>query len=444
MQAEAAFFGGVRPVIAKSLLGHGADASRKLAEVDADELRELLPYAIDPVGPGTRRAVLRDPQRSAAREAKRSSGVYYTPSDLADYMVGFLPNDPASLTLDPACGTGVFLDAVLRARWDLTDDKPGLLAGLYGLDLIRTSVEAACFTLAARTAPWFPTPAHAWHAARTNLAEVDTLSLGAGHPSLTGQLIAAGELRKALRAALREPIALPEARVVPRGDWPLTLPGLFPEAYPFDGLVGNPPYAPLGLRSDLAALSSNFESFRGVSVTATTNAFIPFVELMWGAVQPKGKAALVVPLSVAYNSSSAYRGLRRAIRASGGCWDFRFFDRTPDSIFGDDVKQRVAVLTRDGSRGRAFRTSSLHRWSSRQRATLFGDLPSPVCLPSLDDFLIPKLGTDAELALYTGVRRSRKWLGEDLQCRAARSRQLGYQFRGGSDDCLQLAAPLPL
>ena len=55
-------------------------------ELDS-ELRALLPYILEEHGPGSRASVMKDPTTASSRAAKRESGVFYTPADVADYMV---------------------------------------------------------------------------------------------------------------------------------------------------------------------------------------------------------------------------------------------------------------------------------------------------------------------------------------------------------------------
>ena len=52
------------------------------------EFRALLPYIIEEHGPGSRASVMKDPSTASARAAKREAGGFYTPADVADYMVG--------------------------------------------------------------------------------------------------------------------------------------------------------------------------------------------------------------------------------------------------------------------------------------------------------------------------------------------------------------------
>ena len=135
------------------------DAVRALESITYDDdLRDLLPYVLDAHGPGSRASVMKYPSTQKSRRAKRDTGVFYTPSDVAEYIaretVGEL-GDYAEHPhiLDPACGSGVFLKAALDLA---TSQTPGLdrfafvERCLFGIDINPLAVEAACFVLTAR------------------------------------------------------------------------------------------------------------------------------------------------------------------------------------------------------------------------------------------------------------------------------------------------------
>ena len=113
-RAEELFFDGAGGVSLVGMLpAELADTVHDgIASLDDDEIRALLPYLLEPLEPGTRRSVLRDPDQAHARSHRRRSGIYYTPADVAEYMVGELHLSSADIAvLDPACGSGVFLRA---------------------------------------------------------------------------------------------------------------------------------------------------------------------------------------------------------------------------------------------------------------------------------------------------------------------------------------------
>ena len=261
-------------------------------------------------------------------------------------------------------------------------------------------------------APW-----QLWHDARLNLAERDSLRLAsATQPFEDPGAASVAQARNELRASILRGGLLPATAKLRRGGWEETVDTLFPERSGAAWhVVGNPPYAPLGPRTDLQFLRERFTALTGTTPTGSTNAFIPFTEIMWALSRGQGSAAYIVPLSIAYNTGSVFRSLRKAVSVAGGRWTFRFFDRTPDSLFGDDVKQRVAIITREPAGEFVVRTSGLMRWTSAQRHKLFADLPAPVKVPNASIVSgIPKIGSLWELSTYEAVRSRADRLSESL------------------------------
>jgi hypothetical protein len=394
-EAEAWFFGATKPEL-PSLARHvPADEARPawqaLAHLTFDEdLLELLPYVLEVFGPGSRLSVLRDPGTRGARRAKRASGIFYTPADVAEYMVGqALAGRKAPRCLDPSCGNGVFLVALLRLA-DPADRLAFATRCLYGFDVSTVAVESCAFVLLhhclrdLHVSPW-----SAWHALRMNLAATDALRTKvAANP----RYAAAARTRTGLRRLLlgggyaapveeglptesgpRQTLFGPEDHLPPVG-------AIFPEARGgFDVLAGNPPYAPIGRRADREALDREYASLRGGNGTA--DLYPAFIEMMWRLTRPGGTSALVVPLSIAYHRGPQFAACRRAMAQSGGRWRFAFFDREPHALFGEDVKTRNAILVRtegpgDPPRGSpaGLETGPLKKWTSRTRDRLFASL----------------------------------------------------------------------
>ena len=126
------------------------------SRLDAEICLEMLPYVLDPHGPGSRLSVMRDPTTRAARVRKRAEGVFYTPDDVATYMVmgclDSLRGDGLPTVYDPACGTGVFLRAALRelSRRHRDEDISRLaLKCLFGTDIAAWPLDASAFVLLA-------------------------------------------------------------------------------------------------------------------------------------------------------------------------------------------------------------------------------------------------------------------------------------------------------
>jgi hypothetical protein len=398
---------------------------------DAD-LLELLPYVLELHGPGSRLSVMRDPTTRTAREAKRQSGIFYTPADVAEYMAASLLDGHNSIEqlrfLDPSCGTGVFFVALLNTLSERCQNGKSFdclafaTSSCYGFDISTRAVESSTFILlhhcmadARRRslAPWA-----VWHALRLNLAATDALKLQA--VATQGLYAEAAQHRQSLRNRLLKPSSggvRPFVECLAMGgpqttlfDWEPRFPSLgalFPEADGgFDVIIGNPPYADLGRRNDRQIVEQEYSSLRQ---SINGNLFPLFIELMWRLTRPgQNTAAVVVPLSIAYHQGPQYRACRQAMESHGGRWRCAFFDREPHALFGEDVKTRNAILFRselpcDTPRGSpaTFETGPLRKWTSRTRDRLFSSIKfTPLSRVKIAEGL-PKLSGPEQANAYS-------------------------------------------
>jgi hypothetical protein len=127
--------------------------------------------------------------------------------------------------------------------------------------------------------------------------------------------------------------------------------------------------------------------------------------MMWTLTAEDSSSAIVLPLSVAYSSKNDVRVARNALQKSGTV-HMAFYDRAPDSLFGDDVKTRAAVVflkrDRTNNEPRLFATR-LQRWSSASRDYLFSrerfiEIPAGLRRTS-----IPKVQEQWELELLEAI-----------------------------------------
>ena len=353
---------------------------------------------------------MRDPTTRAARDAKRKSGIFYTPADVAEYMAVNVLADrepPDNLRiLDPSCGTGVYLVALLNTvrhqRQNGVPFDPLAFATrcLYGFDISTLATESSAFVLLHHCMPEVRrrhlSPWAAWHALRLNLTATDALKLQAAGGA--GTYTQAAHDRQGLRDMLLDPCGgrvRPQIQTLPASGRQQALfdlvtpqqglpsPGaLFPEAEEgFDVLIGNPPYADLGPRSDYQPLQKEYNSLRAEKHMAG-NTYPLFIEMMWRLTRlGRSTSALVVPLSISYHQGEQYRACRQAMLSHGGRWRCAFFDREPHALFGEDVKTRNALLFRSESVGDPPRgqqaiieTGPLRKWTSRTRDKLFSSI----------------------------------------------------------------------
>ncbi len=405
-----------------------------LAKLASDEhLLELLPYILDPFGPASRLDVMRDPSNLSARNAKKEGGVFYTPSDVADYMVEHtLQSIGISRTarwLDPSCGTGVFLVSVLRACGELSgcNKLDFALENLFGIDVSCQSIESCAFVLfhhcSSDAEDLAISPWRVWHALRLNLAAADSLRIRpvkqcqeAGyHASACSR----DEIRRDLLngGRITQPVVHSSCNssfsLFSQND-DINLGDVFPEvASGVDVLVGNPPYASLGFREDASLLAQSYQSSQGVRFSTSGNAYTFFVEMMWRLTKETCSAsALVVPLSIAYHQGKQYSNCRRAMSLNGGQWQFAFFDREPHALFGEEAKTRNAILFRLEAPGQPPRgtiatvqTGPLRKWTSRMRANLFRTMNfTPIGSVGLTSGL-PKLDGELQGKMYSTLTK---------------------------------------
>jgi hypothetical protein len=399
-----------------------------LEEVNYDSaFADLLPYVLDVHGPGSRLSVMKDASTAHARAAKREAGVFYTPADVADYMAGKALDDLGGTPdpircFDPACGSGVFLRALLSVASERGGPHFDRLAfaaeTLYGVDLDPVAVDAACFVLLCDCledvrkrgiSPW-----QAWHALRLNFAATDALNISPPSRRLDAEIENRAKTRHALLSRDDRPLAERDSFGahgegdnepwfgIAKDERPINV--LFPEiAEGFDIVMGNPPYAAIGPRPDAAFLEARYSSLRG-KLSVRDDLYPLFVEKMWQLTRPqRNSSALVVPLSIAYHRGTQFQACRRKMARQGGRWQCAFFDREPHALFGEDVKTRNAILFRresdqDPPRGQTavVETGPLRKWTSRLRPSLFRSISFTRLEKGDISASIPKLGSPSQ------------------------------------------------
>lgn len=347
--------------------------------------RELLPYVLDPHGPGSRLSIRRDSATQSTRDRKRAEGVYYTPADVAAYMVrqcldGVRGHPRPPVVFDPACGTGVFLRASLETLKAAAPDQSARLLAetlVYGVDVDPWALDAAAFVLLSDCLSdgeeMDVSPLLLWHRLRLNLACVDALRLDPARVGEQGQNGIENRIVEELAAG-----RLPE----PCGGEPFG--GRVPLSQLFARtqrerlvIVGNPPYSTLGARSDFAVLGKLFATL-GKKVGPRSEIYPLFIEQMVRLAPPSRAAGtLVLPLSLASNVGNQFVETRSLIEKTPGRWRFAFFDREPHALFGEDVKTRNTVLFwhRDEQEHETrIEAGPLRKWRGDSRAAMFASI----------------------------------------------------------------------
>ncbi len=361
---------------------------------NADEIRALLPYLLDPSSVATRRLLLSDHADHDERVSRKRAGTYYTPGDVAHHMIAEIIGAgaaPPTTWIDPANGSGVFL----RAALTLANDFESTRSRLYGIDIDPFAAEATAFVLTAEDllghtdggAPW-----ERWHQFRRNLATGNTLFLDAGGNDLTFDL------------STLQPNH-PHGQV---GSWRIE--HAFPEIADkgFSRVVANPPYARLDAHPANRALPK-LHPVTGGSVGADISPV--FVEIGLNLLAADGAMSVVTPLSTVVSTRAPFPQLRSLLASQPGRIDFSSFDRMPDALFGDDIKTRNAIVHIDRAAEHVVTSSPLRRWTSRKRELALRDVPrTPVGdLPGVPA-LMPKIGTEWERQLYLAAARHGHYL----------------------------------
>ncbi len=374
--------------------------------VPAQTVHALLPYLLDASAPATRRDVLRGKVEPLARASRKASGVYFTPGDVAHFMVGGIADNGITgmRWLDPAAGSGVFLRAV-------TSMIPG--AEVFGLDVEPVAAEMASFVLAAEQTRR-PTPWAVWQACRSNLATADTLMVDRSTPTAdysaqrSMNLIALQDCKNP--GAADDEGCLGMAAAVSIGN---IFPALGTGA---DIVIQNPPYAAPD-RARMAQLSRRWGS-------VPTNTYPLFVRLGLDLLTPRGRMTAVVPSSLVCSSSHHILDARRDLQGSIGDLEILNFDRAPDGLFGDDIKTRASVLFLDkGAVVERLSVGPMVRLTSQTRAeNLRRGASTRLPAAALGLPLVPKLDTPDHLPLLGAIQSASLRL--DAMVRTVSSRRI--------------------
>ncbi len=346
-----------------------ADILLPLRNIDFSEhLLDILPFAAEVFE--TSEEIIK--AFGPLRRSKRAAGIFYTPSDVSDYIVERVystrkeafPEIESFTWLDPACGTGTFLISALYKMAQVLGIGPGEEASayinknLFGIDVSPLALQSAVYILILNAVYGVPAKKFILRdklfQAGRNFCVYDATDVGV-NLKLTD-----------------------------------IFPGL-PEGADF--VVSNPPY----IKRHSAYGSAQFDLFATSSKTESKTLYLDFVRMITTLSHlHHGAGGMVVPLSISYNSHDEFIDLRRYLFNQNGCWWFAHFDRTPDSLFGDDVKTRNSIVffARNAEADNSVFTSDLIRWSSRKRHGLFHELPYSKIKVPLNGKGIPKVGDD--------------------------------------------------
>lgn len=334
------------------------------------EFLDILPYACEVFE--TSDEILK--AFGASRKSKRATGIFYTPSDIADYIIEHTISLHSrgrsavnELTwLDPACGTAcLLLSALFKvseiAGFESSEDALNYTTGhLFGMDISPLALQSAVYNLV-------------------------ITCVQSGLPE-------GMSLRQCL-LRIGQNLSLNDATDInTHEDLSRVFPVLKQGA---DCVASNPPYAKRSI--NLYAAQPRLFIEGTYEQKDTQNLYPHFIRLMPALSHVEhGAGGMVVPLSVAYSTNQEFKNLRQFMWNTYGSWQLAHFDRTPDSLFGDDVKTRNTIIffARMKAGSHELYTSDLLRWSSRSRADLFKEIRFAKVYQARAGEVIPKIGED--------------------------------------------------
>jgi methylase of polypeptide subunit release factors len=347
---------------------------------------DILPYAAEVFE--TSEEILK--AYGVSRKSKKAAGIFYTPSDVADYVISRLANAQSNETehtwLDPACGTGCFLLSALYKAAERKELPPGGAAfnfavnSLYGVDISPVALQSAAYTIVLAT--------------------------------MQDGLKEAGSLRRCLSLFGKNLIVTDATRLKSKKDLGSLSPSL---TIGVDFIVSNPPY--VKRKTSGSEYQGSLFSDENGGEEESESLYLRFIRMMpLLSSERVGGGGMVVPLSIAYNTRQEFQRIRQNMWSKGE-WHLAHYDRTPDSLFGDDVKTRNTIVffsQEEGACGK-IKTSDLLRWNSRSREKLFAEIRFSSVPQVFRNRIIPKIGDDLGQELLIQInRRSTASLGKTL------------------------------
>lgn len=289
---------------------------------------------------------------------KKKNGIYYTPIDVVNFMVSkcikpVLYRTTQPSILDCSCGSGVFLiqsllylENTYNAEHDLNTSINLLDKCIWGIDISPVAVDNCKAVLL----QYF----------------------------LDNYKNASGQLNKIWRT-INKSIVIGDAT-----DLNELLTKNISLPTQFDCIVGNPPYVTEGRDSNL---------------------FIPFVDNMINHSSDYSCSALILPLSICYSQGTEFVRLRNKIQNDNSTWTFINYDRSPDSLFGDQVKTRNTILFKNNTETTTdIFTSNLQRWTSVNRDSLFTNYDLCNISEISISKCVPKISHTIEKNVYERIR----------------------------------------
>lgn len=300
---------------------------------------------------------------------RKSKGVYYTPSDVVEFISNqsvFQPKEGApnyllSTIFDPTCGAGEFLIFALTKKFHIVmqeNNAPiqkeyvhNILRTIYGNDINRESIIVSQIRLFICTLKFL------------------------GVNNIKG-------VARILKSHFTTSDFVATQKSYKRK---------------FDIILGNPPYV-----EDGKCDTTNFEKYGNIYCNVLKNA----VENL----KPNGRIGFIIPLS--YVSTPRMEKIRSELKTKLEYQKIYSFADRPDCLFSS-VHQKLCILIgKKGNGGRIY-TSSYNYWYKEEREHLFADIQLYENSFS-EQGCIPKLGSQLQAEIYKKITCGRTALSDLL------------------------------
>ncbi len=352
-----------------------------LKKINFSELLDVLPYLAEVFETGNETP----DEKGVQRRKKKTNGIYYTPTDVIDFIVSHtidIRKESGDLIknakwYDPALGTGSFLLGVLRYYSSLktfsgNDREVDFFErNLYGTDVSPHALLSATYIIA------------------TSCLKKST----------------GGNLKQVAKIIGNNLALIDATRFLGNSNLSDAFPTIENEGVDF--IISNPPYS----RKQQPQLNL-FENGLANTMRSSEELYPEFVKMLLELPKKENcGGGMVVPLSIVASSKDIFKTLRRNIQNKKGVMEFWNFDRTPDSLFGDDVKTRNTIFFFNTSNAFLERSivgsTYLHRWNSRKRKRLF----DTISITELNEGLdiadgVPKVGDSIGVDILTKIKQT--------------------------------------
>jgi hypothetical protein len=271
---------------------------------------------------------------SAANQIRKSTGVYYTPQSIADYIVGetvgaIVPHRLPRV-LDLACGSGIFLQTAYQylLDWHLQSylvsdqerlieiegqlclpiaERQRLLAAIYGVDI---DPQAVAITQISLLLKLMESPAIPAIDPYSNLSTVPTLlpdlsrNIRPGNALIGSDFYTQSSLKHQISNALQTGSDWKASF-----DWDRSFPDVLP-AGGFDVVIGNPPYIDAETMTRCCPDWRSYCTQRYRTASGNWDIFCLFIEKALERCKDQGLTSMIVPSQLV---SANYASVARSI-----------------------------------------------------------------------------------------------------------------------------------